>query len=443
MPNFVNKKILVVGNGGREHALGWALRKSGVKLYTAPGNAGTQKIGTNISIEVKDIPQLLRFAQKEKIYLTVVGPEAPLALGIVNEFQKNNLPIFGPTKEAARLETSKVWARQFIARHGLPQPEFATFGSYGAARDYLKSYNKPCVIKADGLAAGKGVIVCDTQKEAQVALRRIMIDKEFGSAGKAVVIEERLYGKEASVLAFADGKTVVPLPPAEDYKQVFDGDLGSNTGGMGGVCPHWEVVNPQELEGITKEILYPTVIGLAAEGKPYQGILYAGLMKTKSGFRVLEFNCRGGDPETQIILPLLETPLLPALLAVVKGKLDKVSLRWKKKFCVGVVLASEDYPEKPAVGREVLGVKQVSKKRGVLIFEAGTKWDERKRVSSGGRVLLVAGLGLATKQAADLSYGQIATPGEMKSGKIPRGKIGFLGAHYRSDIAQRGRPRYR
>lgn len=432
------QRLLVVGGGGREHAFGWALRKSGVEIYTAPGNAGTAEIGINLPVGVEDVTSLAEFAAKNGIYLTVVGPEAPLDKGIVDEFRARNLPIFGPTKEAAQIETSKVWARNFMARHGIPGPEFETFDDYRAARDYIENYDKPCVVKADGLAEGKGAIVCDTKEQAQVALEKIV--KKYG---ENVVIEERLYGREASVLAFTDGKTVTTMLPAEDYKPIFDGDQGENTGGMGGVCPHWEVVSPPLLQVVTEKILIPTVQGMAVEGRPYQGILYAGLMMTRDGPKVLEFNCRGGDPENQVILPLLKTPLLPILTAVTSGKLDQVSVEWGKRFCVGVVLASDGYPGDYKKGKEIFGVDEMAEKRDVLVFEAGTKWRNREtRETSGGRVLLVAGLGSSAKQAAQRAYAQIATPEEMRSGRIPLGKIWFLGAYYRTDIGQRGKPRY-
>lgn len=424
------KAILIVGGGGREHAFGWALAKSpGVKIFTAPGNAGTARIGTNVKIDIEDIPALVEFASSQGIDLTVVGPEVPLAKGIVNTFAEQNLPIFGPTQQAAQIEASKVWAREFMAHYGIPQPEFATFDNYSAAKAYLENYSKPCVVKADGLAAGKGVIVCETSQEAQDALRRIMVDREFGSAGDKVLVEEKLLGREVSVLAVTDGKTVLPLLPAEDYKQVFDADQGPNTGGMGGVCPHWEVVDPEMLRMITEKILIPTVEGMAIEGRPYKGILYAGLMITNQGPKVLEFNCRGGDPETQVILPLLQTPLLLILEAAIEGRLKDISIKWKRGFCVGVVLASGGYPGNYEKGMEISGLETVEKKQNILVFEAGTKQENGKVVTSGGRVLIVVGLGKNIEKAADKAYAQI-------------GKIGFLGVHYRTDIGQRGKSRY-
>lgn len=438
------KEVLVVGPGGREHALAWSLAKSPqTKIYIAPGNAGTAGVGENISIGASDITQLANFASRKRCSLTVVGPEVPLAEGIVNEFQERNLPIFGPTKEASQIESSKVWARHFMKRHGIPGPKFATFDDYDDASAFLEHWKNPSVVvKADGLCAGKGVFVCDSEQEAQVALYDIMVRKEFGSAGDQVVIEERLYGKEASVLAITDGETILPLLPAEDYKPVFDGDKGPNTGGMGGVCPHWEVIDPHMVKEVTDKILMPAVEGMAAEGKPYQGILYAGLMVTKEGPKVLEFNCRFGDPETQLILPLLQTPLFSAMQATVDKKLKGIDLKWSNQFCAGVVLASEGYPGNYKKGEKIVGLEDGSRSKDILVFEAGTKEVGDSRVTSGGRVLIVEGLGSSITEATNRAYGQIATPEQMKSGQIPFGKICFLGAHYRTDIGQRGQPRY-
>lgn len=448
-------EVLIVGNGGREHALGWALAKS-ADIYTTPGNAGTAEIGFNYDdIGAGDIFRLAELASINKFQLTVVGPEVPLAKGIVNVFQERDLTIFGPTQEAAQIESSKIWARRFMNRHGISGPRFIAFGEdeYPAAGEFLESDRlmealgtTAVVVKKDGLCAGKGAIVCNTREEAQIALCKIMVEKELGPDGSGVVIEEKLSGREVSVMAFSDGKTVLPMLPAEDYKAVYDGDKGPNTGGLGGVCPHWEVVNPDELEEITQNIMVPIVENMAVEGRPYQGILYLGLMKTKDGFKVLDTNCRGGDPETQLVLPLLKTPLLPVLMATVNGQLDKVSLRWRNLVSVGVVLASEGYPGAYEKGREVFGVDSLANKRNVVVFEAGTelKWDGsmERRVTSGGRVLMVVGLGRNVDEAARLAYAQIATSEEIRSGRTPRSKIWFLGAHYRTDIAQRGTPRY-
>lgn len=437
----VEPQILVLGSGGRELVIGWAVKRSeGVNVLTAPGNAGTAAIGRNIEINPEDITKIAEFAQKLHPYLTIVGPEVPLAKGIVNEFNQRGLPIFGPTKEAAQLETSKSWARKFLARHGIPQPTFAAFEDFGTAKSYLENREGPWVVKADGLASGKGVIVCDTKEDALNALREIT-----GKYGGKVLIEERLYGREVSVLAITDGKTVLTLLPAEDYKQIFDGDKGPMTGGMGGVCPHWEVVSPEELENIKDKILIPIVEGMAAEHKPYKGILYAGLMKTKDGYKVLEINARGGDPEMQVILPLLRTPLLPVLMAAVKGHLNEIEfLQWSKKTCVGVVLASEGYPGTPIIDREVFGIpKGVELGKDILVFQAGTKMKEDKIVTSSGRALIMVGLGKTVGQAGKKAYGKLELLDEMRQGLILPRKIGILGGgQYRTDVGQRGNPRY-
>lgn len=441
---FMAKEILVVGKGGREHAFGLALKRSSeVLLYTAPGNAGTAEIGQNVPISEEDILSLAEFASQKRIDLTVVGPEGPLSKGIVNEFRDRKLPIFGPTQEATQIETSKIWQRQFLASIGIPGPEFAVFGNYYDARDYVASYGKPCVVKADGLCAGKGVSVCNTEEEAQTALRKMMVNRVFGPAGDRVVVEEKLEGYEVSVFCFTDGKTVLPLLPAEDYKAVFDGDHGPNTGGIGGVCPHWEVVNPRMLQKINEEILKPTIDRMAEIGRPFQGILYGGLMMTKNGPKVLEFNCRGGDPETQLILPLLQNPLLGVIEAATQEKLNQVSLRWAKNICTaGVVLCAKGYPDNPQVGQEIFGLEKARKKAGLLVVEAGTRMEGGKRITSGGRVSMVIGLGQTVKEAARKAYAYIATPEEIRLGKARLGKVWFLGAHYRTDIAQRGHSRY-
>jgi len=433
------KEVLVIGNGGREHSIGWKMRGEGTNVLTAPGNAGTAAIGRNIEIDPEDVTRIAEFAQKLNPYLTIVGQEGPLEKGIVNEFSERGLPIFGPTQEAAQIETSKIFADSLLKKYGIPAPESEGFTDLSLARQYIENYNKPCVVKADGLTGGKGVEVCDTKEEALSAL-----DKIIGKYGPKVVIQERLYGQEASVLAIV-GKTelnepaLLPLLPAEDYKQLYDKDKGPNTGGLGGVCPHWDVVSREELREVSQKILIPTIKALAAEGKPYTGILYAGFMKTKDGFKVLEFNCRGGDPETQVILPLLKTPLLPVLMAAIKGNLDKIEqLKWSNKTCVGVVLASEGYPGKSVTDREIFGVpNRIELEKGILVFQAGTKSKEGKLVTSGGRVLIVDSIAENKEVARQKAYSKLASLEEVKKGEIPDGKICFLNGHYRTDIARR------
>lgn len=428
------KEVLVLGNGGREHAIGWKVRDEGGNLLTAPGNAGTDAIGRNIEIDPEDITKIAEFAQKLHPYLTIVGPEGPLAKGIVNEFNERGLPIFGPTKEAAQLETSKIWACEFMDRHGIPQPEFAAFTDFKSAKEYVENYTKPCVIKADGLAGGKGVEVCETKEEALVALEKIT--KKYG---EKVVIQERLYGREASVHAIVCKQNVIEFIPAEDYKQVDDGDKGPNTGGLGGVCPFWEIVNKEELEDIKQKILIPIAQGMVKEGKPYNGIIYVGFMKTEEGFKVLEINARGGDPETQLTLPLLKTSLLPVLKSVADGDSnDLPRLEWREKSVVGVVLASEGYPGIPITDREIFGVpNRIELEKDILVFQAGTKFKEGTLVTSSGRVLIANVIAENKEVARQKVYSRLASLEEMKNGKIPDGKIGFLNGHYRTDIGRR------
>lgn len=446
----MKEKVLVLGGGGREHVFGWSLAKSkNILVFTAPGNAGTNAIGKNIELDPEDVEKTAAYADEIKPILTVVGPEGPLAKGIVDAFKERKLPIFGPTEKAAQLETSKIWARKFMARHGIPSPEFAAFSDYRKAREYIENYGKygrPCVVKPDGLTGGKGVRVCDTKEEALLAL-----DETVKKYGEKVLIEERLFGQEASVLAIAGltslgDPAVKPLLPAEDYKQLYDRDEGPMTGGMGGVCPHWDTVSPTDLVNITKKILGPIVAGMADEGLPYTGILYAGLMKTKDGFKVLEINCRGGDPEMQVILPLLNTPLLPVLTAATKGKLDKIpKLSWKNQFALGVVLASEGYPGTPKIGREIFGINaSPNLPKDMLIFQAGTKEakdDGGKTLTSSGRVLITVGLGASVEKSGDTVYPMLATKEEIERGNVNSGKIWFEGNYFRTDIGQRGKPR--
>ncbi|MBI4100352.1 phosphoribosylamine--glycine ligase [Candidatus Microgenomates bacterium] len=435
------KKILIVGNGARESAYAWSLGKDPtVKIhYTEPGNADLSQSGTNAGIGIDDPRKLADYARENNIYLTVVGPEEPLAKGIVNEFNDRGQRIVGPTQSAARLETSKADARHALASWGIPGPDFATFSIYQNARDFLAAWERDgVVIKADGLCGGKGVFVCQTLEEAQNSLKRLMVDREFGSAGDRVVIEEKLEGREVSLIALTDGETIQPLIPMEDYKQVSDGDRGPNTGGMGVVAPFWEVISPEDLRPLTEQILRPIVQKAGANSGPYKGFIYAGLMMTKDGPKVLEINCRGGDPETQGALPLLQTPLIQAFDALVDGRLDKTPLRWSNEYCVGVVLTSSGYPGEYETGKEIFGLEEVAKKRDVVVFQAGTRNEDGKILTSGGRVALVAGLGSTPKIAANRAYRSIATTVEMRKGEVPEGKIFFVPMHYRTDIGQRG-----
>lgn len=417
-------KILVVGSGGREHALGWKLSQSPqvANIYFAPGNGGTNGLGENVQIAAEDIRGLTAFAKSKNIDLTVVGPEVPLSKGIVDEFTKESLVIFGPTKSAARLESSKVWAVRFMQKYNIPHPESHIFTQAEKAKNFIKGLEEnELVVKADGLAAGKGVIVCKGKKEAQKAVDRIMVKKEFGGAGDKIIIQKRLYGPELSLLAFTDGKTVVPLLPAQDHKQVFTGDRGPNTGGMGAYTPV-PFVKKQLFDQITKAVLERAVVGMQKEGCPYKGVLYAGLMLTPHGPKVLEFNVRFGDPEAQALLVLLKSDLLPILLACITGSLGKQKVLFHKGAALCVVLASKGYPGAYQKGVPIRGLQKTS---NAIVFHAGTTLKDGQVVSSGGRVLNVTARAKTIADASRIVYNMIR----------PR-KVYFKGMHYRKDIGK-------
>ena len=417
-------KVMVIGGGAREHALAWKIAQSPKvkELYVAPGNAGTASIANNLNIRPTNIEALAKAAQDIGITLTIVGPEASLAAGIVDYFERLRLPIFGPTKAAAQLESSKVFAKNLMQKYGIPCPNSITFSSYLEAKKYLESQPTPVVVKADGLAAGKGVTVASSTEEALKALSDIMEAKVFGSAGDSVVIEEYLTGKEVSLLAFTDGKTVIPMVPACDYKRVFDDDQGPNTGGMGSYSPPG-FFDTQMTREVTKNILQPAVEAMAQEGMPYKGVLYAGLMIAKDGPKVLEFNARFGDPETQAILPRLKTDLVDIVLAIVDNRLNEVVVEWNNDACVGVVMASAGYPGSCKTGFPITGLDKVDEK--ILVFHAGTKLDNNSQVhTDGGRVLTVTAAGKNMAEARAKVYHN-----------LPR--IHFDGCHYRKDIAAR------
>ncbi|GAB4560636.1 MAG: phosphoribosylamine--glycine ligase [Anaerolineae bacterium] len=425
-------KFLVIGSGGREHALAWKLSQSSKvsQVLVAPGNGGTAHPGgdgapiANVAIPIaaeNGFAAVVDLARKEAIDLVAVGPEAPLADGIVDALTAAGLRCFGPTRRAAQLEASKAFAKAFMALHRIPTGRYATFRSYEDARSYLDGVDYDVVVKASGLAAGKGVIVPESREEALQALHQIMVERAFGAAGDEVVIEERLYGQEASVLAFSDGVHVVPMPPAQDHKPVFDGDRGPNTGGMGAYAPA-PLVTPELLDEVTHTILQPTVDGLREEGTPYVGVLYAGLMITAEGPRVLEFNCRFGDPETQVILPLLDADLVDVMEACLDGRLPDVELRWRPGAAVTVVAASGGYPGSYRKGLEIRGIEQAEQVPGVVVFHAGTKrLEDGRLVTDGGRVLNVTALGARLEEAIERAYQAIAL-------------IHFEGMHYRRDI---------
>ena len=417
-------KVLVIGKGGREHAIAWKLSQSSrnSQLLCAPGNAGTAKIATNVQISDSNIDDLLSFALQQGIDFTVVGPEAPLAEGIVDRFQEESLSIFGPTQAAARIESSKSFAKDLMRRAGVPTARAEVFRDFDAARKYLESLSLPIVIKADGLAAGKGVVVAENAGRAISALREQMVDRAFDSAGETVLIEEFLQGPELSVFAFVDGQSLSPLIAAVDYKRVGDGDTGPNTGGMGAYSPPLSVLWNPEVEHSTRtNIMEPVVAALAAEGCPFVGILYAGLMLTRDGLKVIEFNCRLGDPEAQVVLPRIETDLLDLMLATVEGNVDDAPLRVSQEPCVGVVVASGGYPGTYETGFPVAGLDEAHD--NVTVFHAGTRLDDNEEtVTDGGRVLTISGTGPTHKDARLRAYAAAA-------------KATFEGSFFRSDIA--------
>ena len=417
-------KVMVVGGGAREHALVWKIRHSPKvdDIYVAPGNAGTEAIAHNLDISPTDVEALSRAAQQYQVDLTVVGPEAPLASGIVDLFQSLDLPVFGPTRAATRLESSKVFSKELMQKYDIPCARGAVFSSYSQARDYVKSQPAPIVIKADGLAAGKGVIVAASQEQALEALSDIMDRKTLGTAGDQVIVEECLTGREVSLIAFTDGKSVFPMVPACDYKRVFDSDRGPNTGGMGSYSPP-DFFDQSQVEQVQRAVLQPAVRAMAEEGSVYKGVLYAGLIATSDGLKVLEFNARFGDPETQAMIPRLKTDLVDVMLAIIDGTLDKMKIEWSDEACVGVVMASAGYPGSYKTGFPITGLDKLDE--DILVFHAGTATREGV-VTSGGRVLTVVAKGEALDEARARVYAN-----------IPR--IHFEGCHYRRDIAATGR----
>jgi phosphoribosylamine--glycine ligase len=422
-------KVLVVGKGGREHALVWKLAQSArvERVFCAPGNAGTAEDGVNVPIAPTDFDSLIRFAKKESIGLTVIGPEDPLTLGIVDAFQKEGLKVFGPSKEAARLEGSKVFAKKLMQHADVPTAEFRVFDHPDPARQYMETRQYPVVVKADGLAAGKGVIVCSTKQEALAAIDRIMVREEFGrAAGRQIVIEKRMEGQELSLLALVSGRTILPLEPTQDHKAAFDGDAGPNTGGMGAYCPA-PLATPELQQNVDETILVPTVHALKRSKRPFRGVLYAGLMITNQGPRVLEFNVRFGDPETQPLLMRLKTDLVDLLEATVDNRLDEFPperLEWDSRPAVCVVMASQGYPGNYVKGRVITGLDEAAKMPDVKVFHAGTALENNFIVTDGGRVLGVTALGDTLAKAQVRAYEAVE-------------RIHFQGAFFRRDIANR------
>jgi phosphoribosylamine--glycine ligase len=415
--------VLVVGQGGREHALAWGLAGNPTvdRIYAAPGNAGMAEVATCVPIAVGDLPGLVDFAKREAIDLTVVGPEAPLVAGLADELQVRGLRVFGPTRAGARIEGSKVWARELCERHGIPSPRARAFTEFDDAARYLEDLEPPFVVKADGLAAGKGVTVAPDRATARRALEDALVNRVFGDAGSRVLVEEFVEGTEVSALALTDGRDVLPLALAQDHKRLGDGDTGPNTGGMGAYSPV-PLVSEDLGHRIVEEVLIRAVRALEDEGIRYRGVVYAGLMLSPDGPRLLEFNCRFGDPETQALLPRLASDLGELLLACVEGNLGAYRIHWSPKACVSVVLASRGYPGEYETGHEIGGLEEARKVQDVAVFHAGTAWRDDRVVTAGGRVLAVSALGRDLAEARARAYAACEV-------------VSFEGMRYRKDIA--------
>ncbi|MBI4211539.1 MAG: phosphoribosylamine--glycine ligase [Deltaproteobacteria bacterium] len=418
-------KILVIGSGGREHAIVWKLKQSpkAGKIYCAPGNAGIAQMATCVDIAVDDLPALLAFATKEKINLVVVGPEKPLADGIVDTFKRSGVKIFGPTKEAALLESSKVYCKEFCRSYQIPTADFEIFTEADEALAYVRKASRPLVIKADGLASGKGVIVANDLATAEDAIRRILVDREFGAAGNKIIIEEKLVGEEVSFMAISDGNHVLPLASSQDHKAAYDGDQGPNTGGMGAYSPAPIVTNGL-YDKIMERVMVPTIRGMVTEGRSFTGLLYAGLMICKGEPQVLEFNVRFGDPEAQPLLMRLSTDLVDVLWNAVTGNLEKVPLLWDARPAVCVVMASGGYPGDYEKGKSIKGIEEASDLPDVQVFHSGTKRAGDALVTDGGRVLGVTALGKDVAGAIEMAYAAVS-------------KISWDGVQYRKDIGQK------
>ncbi|OGJ10709.1 phosphoribosylamine--glycine ligase [Candidatus Nomurabacteria bacterium RIFOXYC2_FULL_36_19] len=419
------QKILIIGSGGREHAIGWKIAQSKEKqnLYFAPGNAGTLELGANVAISATDIPKLVEFAKKEKIDLTLALPDDPLALGIVNAFQAENLRIWGPTKDASELEWSKAYAKDFMKRHKIPTAKYEVFTDFKKAKFFIEKGKLPIVIKASGLALGKGVTVAQTKEEAFKVLEDILVNKIFGSAGNEVVIEEYLSGIEISIHAISDGKNYKMFPSSQDHKRIFDGNVGPNTGGMGVIAP-LPFVDKAMMTRIEKEIVAPTIAKMAEEGRPFVGILYPGIMLTAEGPKVFEFNSRFGDPETQAYMRLLETDFIDIVEASLEEKLKDLEIKWKKDtFACNIALASGGYPGSYEKEKVISGVEEAKMQPDIVVFHAGTKIVRQDLTTNGGRVLGVSAIGNTLEEALKKVYKAIE-------------KISFDGMQYRKDIGK-------
>ena len=417
-------KVLVVGSGGREHALVWKISQSPMvdKIYCAPGNAGIGEMAECVAIKAEDLDGLLEFAVQNEIGLTVVGPEVPLTMGIVDKFQEKGLKIFGPSGRAAEIEGSKTFAKDLMAKYGIPTAKYGAFTDAAEAKAFLAEVGLPCVVKADGLAAGKGVLICETKEEAETAVEDILVDNKFGNAGSRVVVEEFLTGQEVSMLAFSDGKTIVPMVSSQDHKRIWDGDKGLNTGGMGAYSP--APINTADIhEIVVPQVLEATIKAMEQEGRPFAGILYAGLMLTADGPKVLEFNARFGDPETQAVLPRLKSDLVEIFLAIIDGRLAEMNIEWHEEAAVCVVMASGGYPESSDKGRVITGLKE-AEEAGAIVFHAGTKETDGNIVTNGGRVLGISALGKDIAEAIENAYKGVK-------------QITFENMQYRTDIGKK------
>ncbi len=417
-------KVLVVGSGGREHALVWKISQSPMvdKIYCAPGNAGIGQMAECVAIKAEDLDGLLDFALNNEIGLTVVGPEVPLTMGIVDKFQEKGLKIFGPSGRAAEIEGSKTFAKDLMAKYNIPTAKYGAFTDAAEAKAFLAEVGLPCVVKADGLAAGKGVLICETKEEAETAVEDILVDNKFGNAGSRVVVEEFLTGQEVSMLAFSDGKTIVPMVSSQDHKRIWDGDKGLNTGGMGAYSPA-PIYTPDVHEIVVPQVLEATIAAMEQEGRPFAGILYAGLMLTADGPKVLEFNARFGDPETQAVLPRLKSDLVEIFLAIIDGRLAEMNIEWYEEAAVCVVMASGGYPESSDKGRVITGLADAAE-AGAIVFHAGTKETDGNIVTNGGRVLGISALGKDIAEAIANAYKGVE-------------KIKFENMQYRTDIGKK------
>lgn len=418
-------KVLVIGSGGREHALAWKINQSPLveKLYAAPGSDIIAEFATCVDIKANDVDALAEFAKKEGIELTMVGPEDPLTLGVVDKFKENGLLAVGPTREAAQMEGSKIFSKELMKKYGIPTADFYSCSTRDEALNAVEKLGLPVVVKADGLAAGKGVILCDTIEEATEAIDAVMVEKRFGSSGEKVVIEKLLSGEEASFIVLTDGKTVLPMASSQDHKRALDDDKGLNTGGMGAYSPA-PVVDETMHNRIMNDVMLPTIKALEAEGTPFAGVLYAGVMINDGVPYVLEFNCRFGDPETQPIMARLKSDIVPLLKASAEGNLDKFAAEWDERTAVCVVMASGGYPESYEKGFVISGLDEAAKMEDVVVFHAGTKLVDGNWTNQGGRVLGVTALGNGVKQAVEKSYRAVKA-------------INWEKVHYRGDIAKR------